>query len=119
MNIVLCVVSVILMIFGITEVIRLLVFWWLKPDTAQAFTVVVIPEHQESCEALVRAAAERMRWLDLKGPCRLVVVNREGSREMDSICRFLSLEYPYLTVVGEQGLADCLLEQNHIERVVS
>ncbi len=111
MNIFLCVVCVVLMVFGVTELVRVLTFWWTKPLTGKAFSLVVIPDSGEDCECAVRAAAERLRWLDMKGPCRLICVNRAGDPEIDSICRFLMLRYPALRVCkpGE-------IEYNVLER---
>lgn len=104
MNIAVCVICAILMVFGITELVRVLVFWWTRPLTDRAFSLVIMPESAEDCESAVRAAAERMRWLDLKGPCRLICVNKSGDPEIDSICRFLMLRYPYLRVCKKENL---------------
>lgn len=98
MNIAVCVVCVVLMVLGVTELVRLLVFWWQKPLTGGAFSLLVAPESAEECECVLRAAAERLRWLDLKGPCRLVCVNRNGDPEIDKVCRLLALRYPFLRV---------------------
>lgn len=92
------------MIFGVTELVRVVVFWWMRPLTAGKFSVVVEPKGAEDCECAVRAAAERMRWLDLKGPCRLVCLNSRNDPEIDRICRFLALRYPYLEVFKPEDL---------------
>lgn len=113
MNIFVCVVCVVLMVFGVTELVRVLVFWWQKPLTRRPFTLVLPLESAEECECAVRAAAERIRWLDLNGPCRLVCVNLSGDPEIDSICRFLRLRYPYLGVCKKEDLVyHCLSEKD-------
>ncbi len=100
------------MVFGVTEFVRVLVFWWTKPLTEKRFSLVIAPENGEDCECAVRAAAERMRWLDLKGPCRLVCVNKNGDPEIDSVCRFLMLRYPYLRVCKMEDMVYyCLNEE--------
>lgn len=111
MNILLGVLCVVLMVLGVTELVRILIFWWLRPDTSREFSIVVEPESAETCEYLVRAAAERMRWLNFKGPCRLICVNRTADPEIDSICRFLALRYPYLKVSKTEDLVYNIL--NH------
>lgn len=111
MNIVVCVICAVLMVLGISELVRLLVFWWTRPLTGKSFSIVVAPESAEDCECTVRAAAERMRWLDLKGPCRLVCVNRTGDSEIDRICHFLMLRYPYLRVSKTQDLVYYCMEK--------
>ncbi len=110
MNIVVCAVCVVLMVFGVTELVRVLTFWWTKPLTGKRFSLVIVPDGAEDCECAVRAAAERIRWLDLKGPCRLVCVNQSGDPEIDSICRFLTLRYPYLRVCKKEDLVYHCLE---------
>ena len=111
MNIVIFVLCAVLMVFGIAELVRPLVFWWLKPETAQEFSIVVSPGSADSCEYLVRSAAERMRWLNLKAPCRLVCVNLSDDPEIDSICRFLALRYPYLKVSKREDLVYTILDR--------
>lgn len=97
-------VCAVLMILGVSELVRLLVFWWTKPLTDKQFSVVVTPKSAEECEAVVRAAAERMRWLDMKGGYKLVCVNRSNDGEIDRICRYLMLRYPFLRVSKTEDL---------------
>lgn len=104
MNIIIVVVCAVLMILGASELVRLLVFWWTKPLTECDFAVVVAVRDAEECEATIRAVAERMRWLEIKGNCKLVCVNRSGDGEIDRICRYLMLRYPYLRVCKSEDL---------------
>lgn len=109
MNIAVCVICVVLMILGASELLRLLVFWWTGPLTRTDFSLVVAPKNAEDCECTVRAAAERIRWLDLKGSCRIICVNKSEDPEIDRICRFLMLRYPYLRVSKIGDLVyDCM-----------
>ncbi len=110
MNIAVCVVCAVLMILGAAELVRLLVFWWTKPLDAGKFVLVTAPDSAEECEAVLRSAAERIRWLELKGPCRLICVNRRGDGEIDKICRLLALRYPYLRVCKTEDLVYHILE---------
>lgn len=98
MDILLAIIGMVLMLMGVIEVIRRFVFWVMKTETSEGFTIVVTPEDGESCEYLLRSAAEKMRWLDLKVPCSLVCFNRQNDAEIDSICAALSTQYPFLTV---------------------
>lgn len=98
MDILLGLVSVLLMIFGTVEVIRVLVFWCLKAENANEFSVVVRPEGADDCEFLIRSAAEKMKWLHLGEPCRLICVNADDNEEINLICSMLSRRYPYLVV---------------------
>lgn len=110
MNIMLVIFCGVLMVLGITELVRLVVFWWVRPEKPGEFTIVVAPRGPEECEALVRAAAERMRWLDLKGPCGLICLNRDENEETLRICRFLALRYPYLKVSKQEDLVYNILK---------
>ncbi len=110
LNIVLVVFCGALMILGVAELVRLVVFWWVRPEKPGDFTLVVAPETPEECESLVRSAAERMRWLDLKGPCGLICLNKDEDQEILKICRFLALRYPYLKVSKQEDLVYNILE---------
>ncbi len=110
MNIAVCVVCAVLMVLGAAELVRLLVFWWTKPLTAEKLTLVIAPESAEECECLLRAAVERIRWLDWKGSCRLVCLNKEGDPEIDRICCLLSLRHPFLRVCKPADLVYNLSE---------
>ena len=99
-----CVVCAVLMVFGVTELGRVIAFWWRKPDTRRTFALVVAPQGPEDCEAAVQAGAELLRWLDLEGPCRLICLNREEDPEVERICRYLSLQYPGLVVCKREDL---------------
>ncbi len=114
MNIVLIVFCSVLMVLGVTELIRVLSFWWLGSRCGEKITLVVTPESGESCEYLVRTAAQRMSWMNLKGPCRLLCVNAENDPEIDSICRFLALRYPYLKVSKKEELVYNILESERL-----
>ncbi len=104
MNIVVCVVCAVLMILGGVELVRLLVFHWTRPLTDRKFTLIVSPETAEECECVLRAAAERIRWMDMKSPCRLICLNPSGDGEIDKICRLLRLRYPFLRVCKPEDL---------------
>lgn len=64
----------VLMILGGVELVRMLAFWLNRSSGPGkgAMTLVVCPQDPESCEALVLAALTRVRWMDLRPPCRLV-----------------------------------------------
>lgn len=112
MNIAICAVCAVLMILGAAELVRLLVFWWTRPLTEKKLTIVVAPKTAEECECVLRAAVERIRWLDLKGPCRLVCVHDGTDREMGKICRLLQLRYPFLRVCKPEELMYNLEEKD-------
>ncbi len=112
MNILVGIVCVVLMVLGAAELVRLLVFWWTKSLTEKKFTVVVSPESGEECECVLRTALERIHWLDLKGPCRLICLNSTGDEEIDKICRLLKLRYPCLRVCKPENLLYNLEETN-------
>lgn len=109
MNIFLCCAGAVLMILGAAELARLVAFWASRPIKGEKMALVVAPAGADDCEALVRAAAERVRWMG--GGCGLVCLVGDGEEEVRRICRFLSLQYPYLRVCGEDGLVGCIAEE--------
>lgn len=98
MNIFFCVICAALLVLGMTELVRAVSFRQTKSLTEGPFVLVVTPNGADDCECALRAAMERIRWLDMKGPCRLICVNESGDPEIDSICRLLALRYPCLRV---------------------
>ncbi len=109
MNLFLCAAGVVLMVLGAAELARLVVFWATRPVEGEKLALVVAPTGPEDCESLVRAAAERARWMG--GTCRLVCLIDGESEELMSICRFLSLQYPYLRVCKKEDLVYHIMEE--------
>ena len=103
MNILLAILCTVLMVLGAAEFLRLLAFWWHKPLKETNCSVVVIPEGTEDCEYCVRTAAERLRWLGGENR-RLICVNLRDDPEIDRICRYLLLQYPYLRLSKTEDL---------------
>lgn len=109
MNIFLCVAGAVLMILGAAELARLVTFWATRPAEGETLVLVAAPTGPQDCEALVRAAAERARWMG--GRCRLICLVEEETPELLSICRFLSLQYPYLRVCKKEDLVYHITEE--------
>lgn len=104
MNLAIFLFCAVLMILGITELCRLLVFWWTKPLTKDGLSIVVRPKNAEECECVLRAAVERARWLDFKGPCEILCLNPGGDPEISKTCRLLSLYYPAVRMLGRREI---------------
>ena len=119
MNILLAILCTVLMVLGAAEFVRILAFWRHKPMAEIRCSVVVVPESAEDCEYAVRTAAERLRWLGGESR-RLICVNLHDDPEIDRICRYLLLQYPYLRLSKTEDLVyhlyneDCeaILEEN-------
>ncbi len=109
MNIVFGALGVVLLILGCAELARLVTFWATRPTGGERLALVVAPEGPEDCEALVRAAAERVRWMGCG--CRLVCLLPEETPELLSVCRFLQLQYPYLRVSKKEDLVYHIREE--------
>lgn len=73
-NVILYALGAGLMILGGVELVRMLAFRLNRSGGPGkgAMALVVCPQDSESCEALVLAGLERVRWMDLRPPCRLV-----------------------------------------------
>ena len=111
MNVLLMVLCTVLMVLGAAELTRILALWWHKPMAETKCSVVVIPEGAEDCEYAVRTAAERLRWLGGESR-RLVCVNLTDDPEIDRICRYLLLQYPYLRLSKTEDLVYHLLNED-------
>ncbi len=99
------------MILGMAEACRLLIFWLLRPHRAKGCAVVmVLKGREEEAEYLLRAAAERLRWMGGKGPHRLICVDRGMDEETKEICRRMQVEIPFLEICPAGELESRLSE---------
>lgn len=96
------IIGLILVILGLVELVRMLVFFSMSGCGSMA--VIVKPSSGSDCEYEVRSAAERMRWLELNRESKLICINEKDDLEIDSICEKLKGSYPYLTVSNFEDL---------------
>ena len=94
MNIAFVLFCVVLMILGAVQLCRFFTFRWTRSLTTGGISVLVKPQSAEECEAVLRAAIERVRWLDCTGPCEVLCLNPQKDPEIDKICRLLALHFP-------------------------
>lgn len=96
--------GILLAVWGFTDILRHLIFRWLRlrgdlrVKDSESLLIIVRPRSAEDCEFLIRSAAERIRWMDLSEPCRLVCIHENQNSEMEAICSRLSEQFPFLTV---------------------
>lgn len=96
-----------LMIVGGVELIRWLCFRFCRGGREAGDMVLLVrPSGPEDCEALVRAAAMRADWMDLKPPCRLVCLDPGG--EAGGILRRMEKSCHRLELVKAEELAEAL-----------
>lgn len=87
-----------LMVLGAVELIRCFSFWLhsaggsRKDGQTGQMALVIVPKGPEDCESLVRAGGERVEWMALKPPCRLVCLDG-GDPKTGEILDRLSLRY--------------------------
>lgn len=107
-----------LMIFGTVELIRRLCFWLCnaggcgESSLRGCLALVMIPAGPEECEALVRAGAQRVEWMALKPPCRMICLD-DGSSETRAITARLSLRFRGLETCRPEELPE-LLAGKHV-----
>lgn len=101
MNVVVFCFCLVLMILGISELCRLIVFRVTKPLTRGGLTVVVQPKTADECEMMLRAAVERIQFLDFSGPCEILCRPAGDDPEIGRLCRLFAVHYPSVHVVNE------------------
>ena len=99
MNIALVLFCVLLMILGTVRLCRFFTFRWTKSLTKGGLSILVRPQSAEECEVVLRAAVERLRWLDCDGPCEVLCLNPQKDPEIDKVCRLLALHFPAVRAV--------------------
>ena len=95
-----------LMILGGVELVRWLCFRLARGRGAGEMILLVRPTGPEDCEALVRAAALRVDWMDLRPPCRLACIDPGG--ETGAILERLERQCHSLERLGPEELARAL-----------
>ncbi len=95
-----------LMILGGVELVRWLCFRLARGRGAGEMILLVRPTGPEDCEALVRAAALRVDWMDLRPPCRLACIDPGG--ETGAILERLERQCHSLERLGPEELARVL-----------
>lgn len=97
-----CLMTV-LSIFGIIEIFRRILFFSFKLNDQKKFSVVIEIETPDECEYMIRAAAEKMEWLELS-ESKLICINKSKSEEVDLICRKLSSKYRNLVLLNSDDM---------------
>ena len=87
---------------GLAELLRWLLFWVWRPVRPTELWLVVAPQNGEECETLLRAAVERVEWLNWKGPCSVLCVNREEDPHVEAVCKILERRYPTLRLCKKE-----------------
>ncbi len=96
-------IGIALSAIGLVELVRMGVFWLLRPKGSGKAAFFVMPEDGDDCEFLIRAGMARLQWMDW-GDCRLVCVVGEEDRESQEICRVLQRRYPDLRLCKKEDL---------------
>ena len=94
---------------GLLELVRMAVFWMLRPQRPHREALVVIPESDEDCEQLIRGGMARLRWMDWPD-CKLVCLNRDDDPQVEAIARILERRYPQLRLSKPENLVYDILE---------
>ena len=80
------IIVVLLGLVGITEVVRLIVFWMLSPGRGEKMLIVVpVTGRDEEAEFVLRSAAQRVKWMGGKDEKRVLCVDC-GMEEVNTPC---------------------------------
>lgn len=104
MEILLISVCSVLVLLGIADAVRRIAFWSLTPQDANGIFIMVEPKNADECEFLIRSAAERIKWMNMSDPCRLICINENGIDEINQICENLTEDFPELVVSNYEDL---------------
>lgn len=96
-------VGIALAALGLVELVRMGVFWLLRPRGKVKAAFFVMPEGADDCEFLIRAGMARLQWMDWRG-CQLVCVIGEEDQGSQAICGVLQRRYPDLRLCKKDDL---------------
>lgn len=100
-----------LAVLGLVDLIRMGIFWLLRPSKPENGALVVIPTNGEDCEQLVRGAAARLRWLEWEN-CKLLCLNRNEDPQIEVVCKILERRYPNLRLCKRENLVYHMMEED-------
>lgn len=95
---------------GLIELVRMGIFWLLRPVKPHSGALVVIPENGEECEQLVRGGIARLQWMDW-GDCQVFCLNKNEDSQVEAICKILERRYPNLRLCKRDDLVYHILEK--------
>lgn len=96
---------------GLVELIRLGIFWLLKPVVPVKGSWVLIPSNGEECEQLMRGAMARIRWMDW-GEWKLLCLNEKEDPQVEAVCKILERRYPQLRLCKQDDLVYHIVEES-------
>ena len=98
---------VLLGLIGVTEVVRLIVFWMLSPGRGEKMLIVVpVTGHDEEAEFVLRSAAQRVKWMGGKDEKRVLCVDCGMDEETRHICEAICREYRFMEIVQPEELGE-------------
>lgn len=96
---------VLLGLIGVTEVVRLIVFWMLSPGRGVKMLIVVpVFGHDEEAEFVLRSAAQRAKWMGGKDEKRVLCVDCGMDEETRHVCELVCREYRFMELVTPDQL---------------
>jgi hypothetical protein len=99
------IVVVLLGLIGVTELVRLIVFWMLSPGRGEKMLIVVpVTGHDEEAEFVLRSAAQRAKWMGGKDEKRVLCVDCGMDEETRRICETICREYRFMEIVAPEEL---------------
>ena len=99
------IIVVLLGLVGITEVVRLIVFWMLSQGRGEKMLIVVpVTGRDEEAEFVLRSAAQRVKWMGGKDEKRVLCVDCGMEEETRRVCETICREYRFMEIVTPEEL---------------
>lgn len=100
---ILLVILIILSIIGVSEVCRRIIFSMTSEKTSENHLIVIpIKGHCENAEHILRAAAQRMKWI---GGCNgqgIICLDCQMDKETRKICELVCFDYDFIKVYSKE-----------------
>lgn len=99
---------VLLAIIGAVEIVRIIIFWMLRPSRpGKLYLVVSVEGHDEGAEMMLESAIERLKWIRGEEK-RLICLDKGMDEETNVVCRIISNRNPGVEVCKPEELPDIL-----------
>lgn len=117
LSVIFCSIGILLAIIGFVDIIRMVVFVFLKTNNDGCVLVVPIQGHNEEAELLLRSAAAKVQWISWTNKQQAICLDLGMDEETLNICKMITEEYEFMKILTKEEFDETYSE--YIKQVES
>lgn len=99
----LCVGFTLLSLIGLGELIRKFLFWLYHPTGTPVYMGTVLTD-AENVENTVKSLITRIRWMELRAPVKLILVDKSGDPRVREIAEKIIADFPEVALFCKEDM---------------